>query len=243
MVANSVIVFLLLILTGCTSTKVVEVPRVVEVQRTDVLAELIQTGNTEITEVKQQLSENTDMLKHLVSLVEKPTSGDVSPEATSPPSETAPLVKLWVTYADDFHCAPCERLKADIEAGKFSEYEVEVVDDGWGPKSYPAVRFNEQKRVIYGYSGVDWLKKGIEKDLKGETVAQPASPVMTQQDLVSLHNQLHGGGNWTWPGDLATHLRATHGVDLGPATTSVRTTSRPVRRTRGIFRTFCPTCP
>lgn len=242
MVAKPLIVFLLIILTGCTSTKVVEAPKLVEAQRTDVLVGLIQTGNTGIDEVKQKLTENTDMLKHLVSLVEKPTSGDVVPEATSPPSEPAPLVspvKLWVTYADDFYCAPCERLKADVEAGKFSEYEIEVVDDGWGPKSYPAVRFNEQKRVIYGYSGADWLKKGIEKDLKGETT----QAVMAQQDLVSLHNQLHGGGNWTWPGDLATHLRTTHGVDVGKATTSVRTTSRPVRRTRGIFRAFCPTCP
>lgn len=37
-------------------------------------------------------------------------------------------------------------------------------------------------------------------------------PAMSRGDLISLHNQLHGGGSWTWPGDLASHLRNTHGV-------------------------------
>jgi hypothetical protein len=30
---------------------------------------------------------------------------------------------------------------------------------------------------------------------------------------VELHNRLHGGGNWTWPGNLSEHLRTAHGVD------------------------------
>ena len=35
---------------------------------------------------------------------------------------------------------------------------------------------------------------------------------MSHQDMVRLHNQLHGGGSWTWPGDLQTHLWTTHGL-------------------------------
>ena len=34
----------------------------------------------------------------------------------------------------------------------------------------------------------------------------------SHSDLVRLHNQLHGGGSWTWPGDLETHLRTVHRV-------------------------------
>lgn len=39
-------------------------------------------------------------------------------------------------------------------------------------------------------------------------------PVMMHHDLVQLHNSLHGGGHWTWHGDLKQHLRTSHGVHL-----------------------------
>ena len=36
---------------------------------------------------------------------------------------------------------------------------------------------------------------------------------MSHQDRVMLHNQLHGGGSWNWPGNLGDHLFQTHGVE------------------------------
>lgn len=55
---------------------------------------------------------------------------------------------------------------------------------------------------------------------------------MSHGDMVALHDQLHGGGSWTWPGNLAQHLQQAHGV-------TTELISRPVRS----MRSFCPTCP
>lgn len=50
--------------------------------------------------------------------------------------------------------------------------------------------------------------------LKAQRSSNPIlkSARMTHSQMVSLHNQLHGGGSRTWPGDLAEHLRTVHGV-------------------------------
>jgi hypothetical protein len=87
---------------------------------------------------------------------------------------------------------------------------------------------------------------------------QTFAPMQSHGDLVSIHNQLHGGGQWTWPGDLATHLRQSHGVNLngtaanhsGNQITSQRTAVRSVSRgpfvnwrARSVSRSTCPTCP
>lgn len=39
--------------------------------------------------------------------------------------------------------------------------------------------------------------------------------VVSQKDLIAIHNQIHGGGSWTWKGDLATHLKNEHGYSAG----------------------------
>jgi hypothetical protein len=44
----------------------------------------------------------------------------------------------------------------------------------------------------------------------------PPAYQATHGDMVALHNMLHGGGSWTWPGDLAQHLQHSHGVTLFP---------------------------
>jgi len=128
-------------------------------------------------------------------------------------------VRLYVSFANN--CPPCNRLKADVDAGKFSGFDVIYEADFDGLKSYPAIRFREPSsptgwRVRYGYdaSQLQWLR-----DTLLPTTAFVSQPVITNAvvshgDLVSIHNQLHGGGNWTWPGVLASHLRTTHGVDL-----------------------------
>lgn len=48
----------------------------------------------------------------------------------------------------------------------------------------------------------------------GGSLSQPRdiNQVMSHGDKVALHNQLHGGGNWTWLGDLSKHLQTVHGV-------------------------------
>jgi hypothetical protein len=57
----------------------------------------------------------------------------------------------------------------------------------------------------------------VKQELSGTNAvvsrARNTNAVVSHNDLVSIHNRLHGGGNWTWPGDLATHLQTVHGVD------------------------------
>ena len=48
-----------------------------------------------------------------------------------------------------------------------------------------------------------------------ETKTSVKSVPISHHDRVRLHNQLHGGGQWTWPGNLEGHLRDVHGVETG----------------------------
>lgn len=45
-----------------------------------------------------------------------------------------------------------------------------------------------------------------------EVVTNNSLDFASHEDMVDLHNTLHGGGKWTWPGDLKTHLIYSHGV-------------------------------
>lgn len=67
---------------------------------------------------------------------------------------------------------------------------------------------------------------------------KPVQIAMSHSEMITLHNRLHGGGQWTWPGDLETHLRTTHGVS-----TTKTTTPKPTVRT--VQQSACPNgrCP
>ena len=67
--------------------------------------------------------------------------------------------------------------------------------------------------------------------LSGNSGQLPVS--MTHSEMVATHNRLHGGGSWTWPGDLATHLRTSHGVS---------TTSQPTQKPT-VMRVQQSACP
>jgi hypothetical protein len=141
-------------------------------------------------------------------------------------------VSIPLAISVTFGCSPCERLKADCAAGKFQGFDVRYTTD-WEPRVYPAIRYPTKTSatgwgVIYGYSGqstIDKLK--LLTDFENPQIAMKAAtstvietPVaerttsMLHSDLVSLHNSLHGGGQWTWPGDLTDHLQQAHNVDM-----------------------------
>jgi hypothetical protein len=234
-------------------------------------------------------SQLRDQSEKLERIIEKLDAAKVAPPVVTedkPPQQTASVEddrpKLWVTYAD-FNCPPCERLKADVAAGKLDEFHV-IVDAGEGLKTArPAIRFRWPSSatgyaVLYewGPSTLTWLKRNL---LEATTAAaQPhttisldpppvvsrppvTKPAASHSDLVAMHNRLHGGGQWTWPGDLATHLRTSHGVNLSGTTKNYTTTSNSSQRSnlgailqrqnyRGRSRTTsrfsgsaCPTCP
>ena len=130
---------------------------------------------------------------------------------------SAPAVRLYVTYAD-FHCPPCERLREAVERGDFAGFEVIESEPFPGQKSYPATRYQNREgqwKVRYGYDAglPQWIRNDVETTSR--FVSQPVitNPVVPHGDLVSIHNRLHGGGNWTWPGNLSEHLRTAHGVN------------------------------
>lgn len=171
-------------------------------------------------------------------------------------------VPLFVSNAP-FPCPPCERLKADYAAGKFAGFDVTFSDD-WQPSSYPAIRYKSANSatgwaVIYGYDAntINELKR-LTGTKEIVVAAESTNSFMSHGDMVSLHNDLHGGGSWTWPGDLETHLRQAHGVQIdgtaanysGNHITSQRTSFRSVSRgpfihwrARSVSRSSCPTCP
>jgi len=82
-----------------------------------------------------------------------------------------------------------------------------------------------------------------------EPVVKQSATQMTHAEMVATHNRLHGGGQWTWPGDLATHLQTAHGVNVVKTIQPVQRVqsncpggvcpNRPVQRVtrqRGFFR-------
>ena len=143
---------------------------------------------------------------------------------SSPGSQpvAVPAVELFVCSTAS--CAPCKRMWRDVDDGKLEGFIVSKAPSFDGMKSYPAIRFADTESntgwsVVYGYDEQTrlWLRAKLlgEKAVASRVVGEPVA--MSHSEMVAIHNRLHGGGSWTWPGDLATHLVATHGVATGGA--------------------------
>jgi hypothetical protein len=146
--------------------------------------------------------------------------GSESQTAKSQPEATT-AVRLFVTYSTGY-CPPCNVLKKAIERGDLAGFEIEACGDFYGLKSYPAIRWDDAsspsgKKVLYGWSDsyAAWLRNTL-LPATNEFVSHALNinPVMSHEQMIEIHNQLHGGGQWSWPGDLETHLRTKHGVQL-----------------------------
>ncbi len=68
-------------------------------------------------------------------------------------------------------------------------------------------------------------------------VETAATVKMSHSEMVQLHNRLHGGVPWTWPGDLETHLHNTHHA----ATTKVSTVA--IKKPQQVYTTPLSNCP
>lgn len=162
--------------------------------------------------VKPQTLLNEEVIK---SALEPQEAAKANQPQAHQPVASPSAVRLYVTSSES--CEPCVRLWKAVEAGEFDGFDVRKSSDFKGLESYPATRFKDTKgqwRVIYGFNDntIDSLRHWTGTN---QFVSQPiiTKSFVSQPDLVSIHNQLHGGGQWTWPGDLATHLRIVHGVD------------------------------
>lgn len=139
-------------------------------------------------------------------------------------------MEIVITSAD-FHCPLCEVLKRDIKNGVFEGVHIRYAPAWPGMGGYPKIRFRDAE------DGGKWkvyrtYNKTVQKDIlrrlrqhRSNAVGQSNSSSdfaevrqMSYGEKVHLHNQLHGGGSWSWPGDLDEHLRSVHGVksfDIG----------------------------
>ena len=129
---------LTILLTGCT--------QVAPVPESNELAEIKKALSGVGAIAKQNDSTHSqlrDQSEKLEKIIEKLDAAKVVSEdkpSQMPASVEDDRPKLWVTYAD-FNCPTCERLKADVAAGKLNEFNV-IVNAGEGLKTArPAIRF------------------------------------------------------------------------------------------------------
>lgn len=267
---------ILLLIAGCSIAPAATVPSsgVSEQAKADFAASLSQidaTGQQHLAATKEQtavLREIKTELEQIASRSESPKPEPAkeviseSPTEQSQPSatdrastadDTASRPALWVFYAP-FHCPPCERLKADIEAGKFSEFSVQVADD-YQPSVYPAIRYKASDgnyRAVLGYSSA--TLPYLRQQLLG--VAAPAMTSASTQASSSIGRL--PGPRWNWEGDwspsydqAAQHLRDDHGIDpSGMSMDEMQVAhdnahngyaSQPMRQSRRVVYTSRPT--
>lgn len=107
-------------------------------------------------------------------------------------------------------------------------------ETGWiwhQPRGYGRDTLAELRAALLGKSTPQEWPQTSTKPFVFES--QNTNPVVSHGDLVSIHNQLHGGGQWTWPGDLATHLQQVHGVQIDGTAANYKT--NPVVSSRSII--------
>lgn len=120
-------------------------------------------------------------------------------------------------------CGPCRNYKDSSEYRRIiAKYQAEYADidelPAWKPYAgrVPRVwiiRTSDRQRLRW-FNGAATLKQ-VDDMIAAIRNPQPQvnnGVTMTHREMVELHNSLHGGGQWTWTGDLRTHLESVHGV-------------------------------
>ena len=160
---------------------------------------------------------------------------------SSPGSQPVAVSAVELFVCSTASCAPCKRMWRDVDDGKLDGFVFTKVPPFHGMKSYPAIRFQDTESntgwaVVYGYDEAtrQYLRTKLlgEKAVASRVVCEPSRT--SHSEMVAIHNKLHGGGSWTWPGDLATHLATTHSVSTG-GNEPVSGSFFPVSRQSAIF--------
>ena len=156
-------------------------------------------------------------------------------------SEVASESGCYLVVFTTSSCSPCQSWKRThlprIEALGHKVRIIDVDRDSmWRVTTVPTfwVVDRATKKVVRTFVGIATAETLLpmlkvksqqssedSKHIRAETeVPAPAqkqgtvSLRISHSEMVRLHNQLHGGGSWTWPGDLATHLSTVHGVAI-----------------------------
>ena len=208
-----------------------------------------------------ELNSETDSGREVINLDNEQQTDTTANDSQSPQHQADASAAVRLLVSSTAGCAPCAKLWRDVDAGLFEGFVVEKSADFDGLKSYPAIRYEDASSatgwaVVYGYDAAQLrsLKKLLPKTAAYRTA------FWTHGEMVAKHNELHGGGSWSWPGDLATHLATVHGVDANgmdqanaqnPITGkqyAIRSVSRGIFgrvRSRNSYRQSCPAggCP
>jgi hypothetical protein len=208
-----------------------------------------------------ELNSETDSGREVINLDNEQQPDTTANDSQSPQHQADASAAVRLLVSSTAGCAPCARLWRDVDAGLFEGFAVEKSGDFDGLKSYPAIRYEDASSatgwvVVYGYDAAQLrsLKKLLPKTAAYRTA------FWTHGEMVAKHNELHGGGSWSWPGDLATHLATVHGVetngmDQANAQNTVTSKQYAVRsvsrgifgrvRSRNSYRQSCPAggCP
>ena len=208
-----------------------------------------------------ELNSETDSGREVINLENEQQTDTTANDSQSPQHQADASAAVRLLVSSTAGCAPCAKLWRDVDAGLFEGFVVEKSADFDGLKSYPAIRYEDASSatgwaVVYGYDAAQLrsLKKLLPKTAAYRTA------FWTHGEMVAKHNELHGGGSWSWPGDLATHLATAHGVETNgmdqansqnPITGkqyAIRSVSRGIFgrvRSRNSYRQSCPAggCP
>ena len=208
-----------------------------------------------------ELNSETDIGKEVINLDSEQQTDTTANDSQAPQHQADASAAVRLLVSSTAGCAPCAKLWRDVDAGLFEGFAVEKSGDFDGLKSYPAIRYEDANSatgwaVVYGYDAAQLrsLKKLLPKTAAYRTA------FWTQSEMVAKHNELHGGGSWSWPGDLARHLATAHGVKTNgmdqanaqnPVTSkqyAIRSVSRGIFgrvRSRNSHRQSCPAggCP
>ena len=157
------------------------------------------------------------------------------PQETERKSQTTPLLSVSapavrLQYFTHDRCSDCkiqepksqaaaDELGVRLEVFDLKEHDKDFTKAGIDRTPTTLIVIDDKIRVrLVGVFVTSTIVARVKKELSGtkQFVSQPriTNPVVSHGDLVSMHNQLHGGGQWTWPGDLATHLQTVHGVNV-----------------------------
>ena len=118
-------------------------------------------------------------------------------------------------------CGPCQAYK---NSEKFTQlkarFPVTVVDVGvdrqWTKHVSTVPTFwlarRSDRKVLTRYTGSTDVSIFLA-EVNKLTKPQVRKLLHSHAELVKIHNALHGGGSWSWPGNLETHLWQVHNVE------------------------------
>jgi hypothetical protein len=210
------------------------------------IADAIETLKASQT-VAETPKEEEVIQSELTPVVAKESQPSVTTDSTSETTGVILSTRQWYLVSEPW-CAACPAAKAKFIA------------KGW-PESNVLTINQCQSRFGFRVPYVPYeFGEPIQRAVVGTQYNSAPRALMSHSDQVALHNSLHGGGQWTWPGNLSEHLQSVHGVSTNAtaqnhgtnSNTGSRSNFRTVscgqnynRRARSASRQRCPAggCP